>query len=1031
MSNGMPMTDQPSDRWRRIKGLVADAVALGVQERARFLAAACGGDETMRQEVEALLTAHDQAADMFEPPRVAASAFARVGVTLPSAAPHLMPGRRLGPYEVVETIGAGGMGEVYRARDTRLDRDVAIKVLPAALVADAVRRARFVQEARAASALEHPHIAVIHDIAEAEGLTCIVMELVRGESLSAILERGPIAASRSIELAIEIAEGLARAHDIGIVHRDLKPGNIMVTGEGHAKIIDFGLAKLTDAPDDGGASATTVADGLTASGMVVGTAAYMSPEQARGAVVDHRSDIFSFGIVLQEMLTGAPPFRRRSGVDTMHAILHDTPPPLPASIGQAVDDLQRILDRCLAKQPDDRYQAMGDVAVDLRIARRRLESTELRAIEGPSAFDRWIRIGAVAIVAVALAVVLAIWLNARRTRSEAARKAMIAEVERLVDSGRFVDVWRTARAGLQRWPGDLRLAQLLRSISQTVTLRTDPPGADVALTAYDDLSGNWIPMGHSPLLAVNAPLGMLRWRIMKPGFDPIEARFEVGAPAAAAGRPDVEAKPLRLRPVNADFAGMVFVPGEGELTDYWIDRTEVTNRDFKTFAESGRYDDRFRDRTGRPGPATWELGAYPQGQDAYPVNGVSWFEAVAYCQFVGKTLPTVRHWRRAFGETFFAEVVTVANFRARAIESTEQLKDIGPFGTTGMAGNVREWAWNDVEGQRYILGGAWNDPLYMAVNDDARPAEDRSDTNGFRCIREATPSAPAVYAAGAPNRGLEYPKQKPVDDATFNAFRRFYAYERLPLDAKTESTVDAGEFRRERVSFAAAYAGERVLANILIPKNARPPYRTVVWFPGSYAVRLRHADEDVFSYYFDFLPRSGYAVVYPVYNGLYERRKGPPRSKTQIRDVIVQWSMDLGRTIDYIETRPEFDKDGIAYYGYSMGAEPAIPAVAVEPRLKAAVFLSGGLSPRSPADFPLPEVDPVNFLPRIRIPTLFMGGRYDFYYQVESTQRPFFALLGAPPQAKRHVIFENAGHVPPRIGVIREVLQWLDKYLGH
>jgi dienelactone hydrolase/predicted Ser/Thr protein kinase len=1026
----MPMTDQPPERWRRIKGLVADAVALGAEERARFLAAACG-DEVMRQEVEALLTAHDEAADMFERPRVAASAFARVGIAVPAAAPHLMLGRRLGPYEIVETIGAGGMGEVYRARDTRLDRDVAIKVLPAALVADPVRRARFVQEARAASALEHPHIAVIHDIADADGLTFIVMELVRGEPLSALLQRGPISALRSIELAVEVAEALSHAHDTGIVHRDLKPANIMVTGDGHAKIIDFGLAKLSDAPDDAPWRATTVADGLTASGMVVGTAAYMSPEQAQGAAVDQRSDIFTFGIVLQEMVTSTPPFRRRSGIDTMHAILHDAPPRLPASIGEATDDLQKIVDRCLAKQRDDRHQSMRDIAADLRTARRRLESAELRAVEGPSAFDRWFRIWAVAVVAVALAVVLAIWLNARRTRSEADRNATIAEVEHLVDAGRFVDVWRATRAGLQRWPGDTRLEQVLRSNTQTVTLRTDPPGGDVVFTAYDDLSGNWIPMGKSPLLAVRVPLGMLRWRITKPGFDPIEARFEVGGSAAAAGRPDVEAKPLRLRSVNGDFAGMVSVPGRDQLTDYWIDRTEVTNRDFKKFVDAGRYDDRFRDRTGRPGPATWEFGAYPQGEDAYPVNGVSWFEAVAYCQFVGKTLPTVRHWRRAFGLLNFPYVATVGNFRGRGIESTEQLKDIGPFGTTGMAGNVREWAWNDVEGQRYILGGAWNDPLYMAVDDDARPAEDRSDTNGVRCIRETTPSASAVYAAGNKNRGLEYAKQKPVDDATFNVFRRFYAYERLPLDAKTESTVDAGEFRRERVSFAAAYAGERVLANILIPKNARPPYRTVIWFPGSYAIVLRHSDEDTFSYYFDFLPRSGYAVVYPVYEGFNERRTARPGSKTQFRDMVAHWSMDLRRTIDYIETRPEFDKDRIAYYGYSLGAEEATPVVAVEPRLKTAVFLSGGLSPRSPAEFPVPEVDPINFLPRIRIPTLFMDGRYDLYYEVESTQRPFFALLGAPPQHKRHVIFENAGHVPPRMDVIREVLQWLDKYLGH
>ena len=158
-----------------------------------------------------------------------------------------------------------------------------------------------------------------------------------------------------------------------------------------------------------------------------------------------------------------------------------------------------------------------------------------------------------------------------------------------------------------------------------------------------------------------------------------------------------------------------------------------------------------------------------------------------------------------------------------------------------MAGNVKEWVWNKVEGQRYILGGAWNDPVYMAVDDDARPAEDRSDTNGFRCIKETTPSAAAVYAAAVRIAASSTAKQKPVDDATFDVFRRFYAYERLPLDAQTESTEDAGEFRRERVSFTAAYAGERVVANILIPKNARPPYRAVIWFPGSYALSLRHS----------------------------------------------------------------------------------------------------------------------------------------------------------------------------------------------
>jgi tetratricopeptide (TPR) repeat protein/TolB-like protein/predicted Ser/Thr protein kinase len=291
-------------------------------------------------------------------------------------------GRTLSRYEIVDEISRGGMGVVYRARDVRLNREVALKVLPPKLVADPARRARFVQEAQAASALEHPHIAVIHEIDEVDGISFIAMELVRGEKLSDLIARGPVPAGRALDLAVEIAEGLARAHDKGIVHRDLKPANVMLTEDGHAKIIDFGLAKLVEAL--GGDSGQTVLKNETDPGMVLGTATYMSPEQARGGKVDHRSDIFSFGIVLHEMLTGRPPFRGKTGIDTMHAILHDPVPPLPGlgptASAEATGDVQRLLEKCLAKDPESRYQGMRDVVVDLRAARRRLESTATSAV---------------------------------------------------------------------------------------------------------------------------------------------------------------------------------------------------------------------------------------------------------------------------------------------------------------------------------------------------------------------------------------------------------------------------------------------------------------------------------------------------------------------------------------------------------------------------------------------------------------------------------------------------------------------------
>ena len=285
-----------------------------------------------------------------------------------------MTGRTLGRYEVLEEISRGGMGVVYRGRDTRLNRDVALKVLPPDLVADPARRSRFVQEAQAASALEHPHIAVIYEIDEADGISFIAMELLRGDKLSDLTARGALAPGRALDLAIEIAEGLAKAHDKGIVHRDLKPSNVMLTEDGHAKIIDFGLAKLVDALS-GDSDGVTALKHQTDPGVVVGTAAYMSPEQATGAKVDHRSDVFSFGVVVYEMLTGRPPFRGKTGVDTMHAILHDPPPPLPPlGAADASHEITRVLEKSLAKEPSERYQGMRDVVVDLRGARRRLES---------------------------------------------------------------------------------------------------------------------------------------------------------------------------------------------------------------------------------------------------------------------------------------------------------------------------------------------------------------------------------------------------------------------------------------------------------------------------------------------------------------------------------------------------------------------------------------------------------------------------------------------------------------------------------
>jgi len=274
-------------------------------------------------------------------------------------------GARLGPYEVASLLGAGGMGEVYRARDTRLGRDVAIKVLPAEFASDPERLRRFEQEARAVAALSNPHILALFDVGTHEGAPYIVTELLEGESLRERLGGGAMPVRKAVETAVQIAQGLAAAHEKGIIHRDLKPANVFVTKDGHVKILDFGIAKLV-APRSltEPAQATTVVE-ATEVGTTLGTVGYMAPEQVRGQSVDNRTDIFSFGCVLYEMLSGRSPFRRGTAADTASAILHEAPAPLAGTVRNIPPAIEGIVTRCLEKSPEDRFQSARDLAHDL------------------------------------------------------------------------------------------------------------------------------------------------------------------------------------------------------------------------------------------------------------------------------------------------------------------------------------------------------------------------------------------------------------------------------------------------------------------------------------------------------------------------------------------------------------------------------------------------------------------------------------------------------------------------------------------
>ena len=358
------------ERWQKVKGLLDAVVELAPDKRARFLDNSCGKDVELRREVESLLVSLDGSESFLESP--AAKEVASLIIEPPK---NFKAGKSFGHYEIVKQIGAGGMGEVYLAEDTKLDRKVAVKILNEKFAAHESNLQRFIQEAKAASALNHPNILVIHEIGASENSNYIVSEFIEGETLRDSFKDSPLKLSEVLDISIQIANALTAAHTAKIVHRDIKPENIMLRPDGYVKILDFGLAKLVE-PKNIGFEASTVKQNQTAKGVIMGTVNYMSPEQAKGEKIDERTDIFSFGIVLYEMLAGRTPFAGDSMSETFANLINAEPPPLVRFSPDTPDEMQRIVTKTLRKNKDGRYQTMKDLLTDLKALRENLAFDE-------------------------------------------------------------------------------------------------------------------------------------------------------------------------------------------------------------------------------------------------------------------------------------------------------------------------------------------------------------------------------------------------------------------------------------------------------------------------------------------------------------------------------------------------------------------------------------------------------------------------------------------------------------------------------
>jgi cephalosporin-C deacetylase-like acetyl esterase len=804
----------------------------------------------------------------------------------------------------------------------------------------------------------------------------------------------------------------------------------------------------------------------------------MSPEQARGEVVDARTDLFSFGAVLYEMATGRMAFSGNTTAVIFDAILHSAPP-APLHLNPELSaDLERIILRCLRKAREERYGSASEVERQLEDVRTVISmsvgGTGLRALLRKSR-----RLG-VAIPGLLLLLLLGSfsgWRLQHNFKAQWARTEALPRIAQLIEQEKFGEAYAAAVQAEKYIPDDPMLSKFWPKISWSASIRTTPPGVSVLRRNYGSPDNAWELVGRSPIEKHRLPLVDSQWRFEMKGFATAERSTVVlfgdvlpsssvsvtmdakeRAPAGMVHQTECFG-PSGFGSLRDTTATLFGLPGFEDLPpiplgDYWIDRYEVTNKQFKYFLDKGGYVKReywkhefrqdartlsweeamalFRDRTGRPGPATWEVGDYPRGQEDFPVSGLSWYEAAAYAEFAGKSLPTIYHWATAASPWASASIMPASNFARRGPALVGSFRGMSWLGAYDMGGNVKEWCWNEAgSGKRYILGGAWDEPVYMFNDADARPPLERSPNFGFRCAKYSSPGVVSKARDPVTLQARDFNREKPVSDALFRVYKSLYSYDKTPLHPVVESVEETDDWKRQKITFAAAYGNERVIAYLFLPKKWQPPFQAVVYFPGSGAIDIRSSASvnlpEISG--FDFIIKSGRAVMFPVYKGTFERgdnlKSDYPNTSSSWRDHVIAWSKDLGRSIDYLETRPEIDRSKLAYEGASWGGAMGSVLPALEDRIKVCVLIVPGFNLQKS----LPEVDELNFAPRVKVPVLMLNGRFDSFYPPETSQEPMFRLLGTLKEHKRRVVYET-GHNIPRNELIKETLDWLDRYLG-
>ncbi|UCC98892.1 MAG: protein kinase [Phycisphaerales bacterium] len=957
------------------------------------------------------------------------------------------PGSQIGPFRIEQELGRGGAGIVYLAHDTKLDRSVAIKSVSADLADDPAAQSRFLREAKLLASLNHPNIATIHEeLEEAEGAVYLVLEYVPGQTLSEQIAKSKLELKEALSIACEIAEAISYAHNKGVIHRDLKPANIKITPEGRIKVLDLGIAKMIGAPS---AAAVTI----TEPGQVIGTPGYMSPEQVRGNPADQRTDIWSFGCILYEMLAGSCPFSGQTASEALASILK-TDPDWEALSAEASPDILKIIHKCLQKDPEQRYQSANELCEDLCKSKESLivlppKPVNIRAL--------WVLLKRpkteVAVALFLLVLCLITYGIIRHIKNTRWAIGAIPDIIKLIEADQYLTAFQLAEKVEKYIPNNSTLKELWPEMAREFSVITNPPGAEIYFRDYGDINGAPLFLGVSPMEMIRFPYGIYRWEIRKQDFDSREclrSTFEN------------DSSKLEITLLKKDLHREMLLIQSRTYGDYLIDKYEVTNRQFKEFVDHGGYKDpnywrhkfvdedgrilgfeeamdRFQDQTNLRGPATWEGGTYPKGKDDYPVGGVSWYEAGAYAEFVGKILPPLDLWNRAAIAEWAHVVLPLSNFSGE-LAYVGCYKGISAYGAYDMAGNVREWCVNapdEGERSRYIRGGACNDPDYMFVRWDLQSPWKRYPENGFRCVQylDGQKSPPAYLLSpkqlpywirtGYPTNFV--PKSRAVIDAYIEEFR----YDPLPLNTRKLGQQDTRYWRKEKVVYSAAYNNEEIIAYLFLPKNAKPIYQPVVYFPGSSAQDMTTSDTLRDTGPIGFIIKSGRALLYPVYKGTYERRfteKQEPETPRARRDWIRQLAKDVGRSIDYLANRGDMNMEKLTFYGLSWGAcQGPVYLVAEEERIKYGMLFAGGLISDGVFD---PSVNPIDYLAHVQVPILMINGDQDAIFPIETSSKAMYDLLGSEDKQFRTY---DGGH--SLFGLVSsevkdDVLKWMDKHLG-